>query len=104
MRNVERLFRRETAMTFVAWRQQLRLLGALERLGYGDCVTNVALDVGYSDVAALIARFKAALGVHPLRASVEPNFSASVAARRSCPIKSPSASPSGSGAGRSPGW
>lgn len=64
-RNAQRLFHRELGTTFGQWRRQLRLLLTLERLAYGESVTNVALDVGYSDVSAFIAMSKAALSVTP---------------------------------------
>jgi AraC-like DNA-binding protein len=52
-------------MTFSKWGQQLRLLLELERLGCGESVTNVALEIGYSDVSSFIAVFKAAPGTTP---------------------------------------
>ena len=66
-RTAARLFLRETRLTFGEWRRQLRLLAALERLGAGESVSNVALDVGYEDVSSFIAVFKAALGTTPAR-------------------------------------
>ena len=67
MRTAARLFRQETGMSFGQWRLQLRLLTALEQLGTGDTVSNVALNVGYSDVSSFIAVFKAALGETPAK-------------------------------------
>jgi AraC-like DNA-binding protein len=64
-RTAERLFQRELGSTFREWRRQIRLSIALERLGAGDSVTNVAMDVGYEDVSAFIAMFKTALGQTP---------------------------------------
>ncbi|APR86484.1 Transcriptional regulator, AraC family protein [Minicystis rosea] len=66
-RTAARRFVTETGMTFGRWRQQLRLLAALERLGAGESVTTVALEVGYEDVSAFIAVFKAAMGETPAR-------------------------------------
>jgi AraC-like DNA-binding protein len=66
-RTLARLFIKDTGLTFVQWRQQRRLLAALERLGAGDSVTRVALDVGYSDVSSFIGLFKAAMGDTPAR-------------------------------------
>jgi AraC-like DNA-binding protein len=66
-RTLARTFRRETGMSFGAWRQQLRLLRALERLAAGDAVTTVALDLGYESPSAFIAMFRRALGVSPGR-------------------------------------
>jgi AraC-like DNA-binding protein len=66
-RSAARLFRQETGLSFGQWRLQLRLLTALEQLGMGDTVSNVALNVGYSDVSSFIAVFKAALGETPAK-------------------------------------
>jgi AraC-like DNA-binding protein len=66
-RTVARRFVTETGQTFAQWRQQARLLAALERLGAGQSVTTVALDVGYADVSSFIAVFKASLGETPAK-------------------------------------
>jgi AraC-like DNA-binding protein/quercetin dioxygenase-like cupin family protein len=66
-RTLARLFRRETGMSFGAWRQQLRLLRALERLAAGDPVMTAALELGYDSPSAFIAMFKRTLGVSPGR-------------------------------------
>lgn len=66
-RTLARLFRKETGMGFRAWRQQLRLLTAIERLAAGDDVTCVALDLGYRSPSSFIAMFKRALGETPGR-------------------------------------
>ncbi|MBN3765215.1 AraC family transcriptional regulator [Burkholderia sp. Ac-20365] len=66
-RTAARLFSKETGLTFGQWRQQLRLLTALMRLGAGASVTQVALEVGYGDVSSFIAVFKDALGETPAR-------------------------------------
>jgi AraC-like DNA-binding protein/mannose-6-phosphate isomerase-like protein (cupin superfamily) len=64
-RTFTRLFRRETGMSFAAWQQKVRLLEALARLGGGEPVTRVALDVGYDSPSAFAAMFKRALGTSP---------------------------------------
>jgi AraC-like DNA-binding protein len=66
-RTLTRLFRRETGHSFSAWRQRVRLLEALARLGAGETVTNVALDVGYDSPSAFTAMFRRELGVAPRR-------------------------------------
>jgi AraC-like DNA-binding protein len=66
-RTLARLFVRETGLTFGRWRQQLRLLTALEWLGAGHSVTRAALEVGYRDVSAFIAAFRASFGTTPAR-------------------------------------
>ena len=66
-RTTARRFVSETGLTFGQWRQQLRLLSALELLGAGESVTAVAFAVGYDDVSSFIEAFKAAMGVTPGR-------------------------------------
>ncbi len=66
-RTLARLFVKETGMTFRGWRQQLRLVRALEELAAGRSVTEVALDVGYESPSAFIAMFRRALGETPGR-------------------------------------
>ena len=66
-RTIERLFRVETGMSFGAWRQQLRLGRALEKLAAGDAVTAVAFESGYAGVSAFVAAFKATFGQTPGR-------------------------------------
>ncbi len=62
-----RLFRRETGLSFVAWRQQACLLAALPRLVAGEPVTAVAIDLGYDNPAAFTTMFKRVLGASPRR-------------------------------------
>ena len=66
-RTLTRMFRRETGQSFSAWRQRVRLLEALARLGAGKSVTNVALDVGYDSPSAFTAMFRRELGAAPRR-------------------------------------
>jgi AraC-like DNA-binding protein len=66
-RNLARLFQAELGMSFTAWRQQARLLEALRRLGAGEPVTTVALDLGYATPSAFTYMFRRALGAPPSR-------------------------------------
>ena len=66
-RTIERIFWAETKMTFGKWRQQLRLLHALQRLASGEKVTAAALDAGYNSASAFISMFKKQLGATPTR-------------------------------------
>lgn len=66
-RTLARLFVKETGMTFGDWRKQLRLLEAIDRLGQGQPVTRVALELGYQSPSAFIAMFRRALGTPPGR-------------------------------------
>lgn len=64
-RTVERIFRRETGLTFARWLQRVRALRALELLASGESVTRAALAVGYDSPSAFIAMFKRVLGRTP---------------------------------------
>lgn len=61
-----RLFRRETGVSFMAWRQQACLMNAMPRLVAGESVTTVAIDLGYENPAAFTLMFKRAFGSPPL--------------------------------------
>jgi len=64
-RTLARRFREETGMSFGQWRQQIRILEALRRLGMDEPVTTVALELGYDSPSAFISMFKKALGKTP---------------------------------------
>ena len=64
-RTLARHIKAETNLTFGQWRQQIRLLEALRRLGQSDTVTKVAIDLGYDSPSAFISMFKKALGNTP---------------------------------------
>lgn len=66
-RTIGRLFNAETGMSFQAWRQQRRLLRALELLATGEQVTRVALELGYDNTSAFISMFRRCLGTTPRR-------------------------------------
>jgi AraC-like DNA-binding protein len=57
-KTLSRLFLRDTGLTFRAWRQRLRLLGALPALEQGERVTDVALACGYESTSAFINAFR----------------------------------------------
>lgn len=64
-RTLARRFQSETGLSFGAWRQQARVLEAMGRLGGGEPVTQVALDLGYESVSAFSAMFHRATGAAP---------------------------------------
>ncbi|NIF34676.1 helix-turn-helix transcriptional regulator [Enterobacter sp. Cy-643] len=66
-RTFTRQFRQQTGISFVAWRQQGCLLAAIGRLGEGEAITRIALDLGYSSPGAFSGVFKKALGKTPGR-------------------------------------
>jgi AraC-like DNA-binding protein len=66
-RSFARHFRSETGMAFGAWQRQARLLRALELLGEGHSVGDVAFRLGYDSTCAFIAMFRRAFGTTPAR-------------------------------------
>ncbi|MBB2720216.1 UNVERIFIED_ORG: AraC-like DNA-binding protein [Rhizobium etli] len=52
-------------MRFRAWRQQAKLLKAVEWLAAGRSVGDIAFSLGYSGPSAFIAVFRSAFGVSP---------------------------------------
>ncbi|MDD2271368.1 MAG: helix-turn-helix transcriptional regulator [Desulfuromonadaceae bacterium] len=64
-RTLARLFVRETGLTFGVWRKRLLLQDAIDRLGKGQNVTSVALDLGYQSLSAFIEMFRQSLGASP---------------------------------------
>jgi AraC-like DNA-binding protein len=59
-------------LSFGKWRQQVRLLRALERLAAGAAVTEVAFDLGYDSPSAFVTMFRRALGTTPGRYFARP--------------------------------
>jgi len=66
-RTIERIFQKETGMSFGKWRQQLRIMQALRLLAAGEKVSHVALEAGYSTPGAFTAMFRKLLGKTPGR-------------------------------------
>jgi AraC-like DNA-binding protein len=64
-KTIQRLFARETGMTFGQWRQQSRLLHGLELLAGGEKVLDVALALGYDSPSAFAAMFRRQFGETP---------------------------------------
>ncbi|WP_024509572.1 helix-turn-helix transcriptional regulator [Bradyrhizobium sp. ARR65] len=64
-KTLHRLFSKETGMTFGQWRQQARLLFALQRLARGEKIIDVAFDSGYASQSAFTAMFRKHFGIPP---------------------------------------
>jgi AraC-like DNA-binding protein/mannose-6-phosphate isomerase-like protein (cupin superfamily) len=64
-RTLTRRFRRETGMSFVAWRQHLRLLEAVSLLATGKAVAQVAAQVGYRSPSSFTSMFRRTFGASP---------------------------------------
>ena len=66
-RTLARTFRRETGLSFGAWRAQLRLMRALELLARKRSVTEVAHALRYESTSAFIQAFRRHLGTTPAK-------------------------------------
>ncbi|MGE0038284.1 MAG: helix-turn-helix domain-containing protein [Xanthobacteraceae bacterium] len=64
-RTLARLFNRQFGISFLNWRQQVRVAEALTRLDQGHPVTRVAGDLGYETPAAFTAMFRRVTGLTP---------------------------------------
>lgn len=64
-RTLSRLFVRETGMNFQQWRRQMLLQEAVKRMGEGQSVTQVALELGYGSSSAFVAMFRRTMGKPP---------------------------------------
>ena len=64
-RTLERLFSKQTHMSFSMWRRQARLLEAMSRLAAGTPVTRIAHELGYDSPSAFTAMFRKTLGAPP---------------------------------------
>ena len=67
VRTLQRVFRDETGMRFVEWRQRLRLLHAISLLEQGTSVTQAGAAAGYASTSAFIAAFRQQMGDTPSR-------------------------------------
>lgn len=66
-RTLERLFINETGLSFGVWRKRVRLITGIEMLAYGQSVSTVAGEVGYSTPSAFVVAFREAFGLTPAR-------------------------------------
>lgn len=64
-KTIQRLFHKDTGMTFGQWRQQARLLLALERIAVGEKIIDVAGALGYDSPSAFTTMFKKQFGTTP---------------------------------------
>lgn len=64
-KTIQRLFAAETGMTFGRWRQQARLLRALELLASGEKIIDIALALGYDSPGAFATMFRKQFGQTP---------------------------------------
>lgn len=65
VKTIQRLFVAQTGMTFGRWRQQARLLRALELLASGQKIIDIALELGYDSPGAFATMFRKQFGQAP---------------------------------------
>lgn len=61
-RTLTRLFRKQTGLSFAAWRRRLRLLQAMARQASGEALPRIAASLGYRNVAAFRAMARREFG------------------------------------------
>jgi AraC-like DNA-binding protein len=66
-RTLARQFQKELGMSFVQWRNRLRLLSALAQLKEGQRIQDIAWQLGYGHPSAFIAMFRQQTGLSPER-------------------------------------
>lgn len=66
-RTLERLFIKETGISFANWRRQARLIHSTVRMSLGDSVLSAAIDAGYNSPSAFIDMFRRSVGETPGR-------------------------------------
>ncbi|THJ32774.1 helix-turn-helix transcriptional regulator [Lampropedia aestuarii] len=64
-RTLHRLFAKELGMGFAQWREQARLVHALQKMAKGQKLISVAMDCGYASPSAFSAMFKRHFGLPP---------------------------------------
>lgn len=64
-RTISRIFQRETGMSYQQWRQQWRLMRAMELLATGRNLSYSAFELGFASDSAFIAFFKDMTGITP---------------------------------------
>lgn len=65
VRTLSRLFPAETGLTFKAWRQRARIVGAMERLARGRGIAATAAEVGFASTAAFSCAFRQVTAMTP---------------------------------------
>lgn len=64
-RTLMRRCQRDLGMSFVEWRQRLKVLASLTRLDRGETVEAIGLELGYSSASAFISMFRRLMGTTP---------------------------------------
>jgi AraC-like DNA-binding protein len=74
-RTLARLFESQLQMSFVHWRQHVRLARALSQISQGAAIKTVARDAGYASCSAFSSMFHRVLGMAPTDYMKQAGFS-----------------------------
>ncbi len=74
-RTLSRSLLADTGMSFGRWKRQLHVVLALQRLGDGESVQNVAIDLGYESASSFVTMFRKTLGKPPARYLMDQTYS-----------------------------
>jgi AraC-like DNA-binding protein len=74
-RTLARLFESQLQMSFVHWRQHVRLARALSQISQGVAIKTVARDAGYANCSAFSSMFHRVLGMTPTDYMKQAGFS-----------------------------
>jgi AraC-like DNA-binding protein len=64
-KTITRIFQKETGMSYQQWRQQWRLMRAIELLATGRSITYTAAELEFSSDSVFISFFRKMLGTTP---------------------------------------
>jgi len=64
-RNLARIFKRQTGVSYTQWCNRVRVFHAVERLKAGDSVTTISISLGYANCSAFTHMFKSVTGLKP---------------------------------------
>ena len=70
-KTITRIFNKETAMPYQSWRQQWRLLAAIELLSQQQRISDVSYRLGFANDSAFISFFHQKTGFTPLNFMLE---------------------------------
>ncbi|MET0319325.1 MAG: helix-turn-helix transcriptional regulator [Duganella sp.] len=65
VRTISRLFLAETGLSFKVWRQRARIVQAMDRLGRGKAIAQVANELGFASTASFSAAFRQVTAMTP---------------------------------------
>lgn len=65
VRTMSRLFPVETGLTYKAWRQRARIVRAMDHLGRGRAIAQVATELGFASTAAFSSAFRQVTAMTP---------------------------------------